>query len=191
MKDIIISNICKSYDNKLVLDNFSAILKTGEITALMAPSGAGKTTLLRILMGFEKPDSGSISGLDNIRISTVFQENRLCKRLDAIDNIRLVNSNISEDEALKALENIGLGDSAYQKVEEFSGGMCRRVAILRALMAEYDLLLLDEPFRELDIETKNIVMNDTLKRCQGHTVLLVTHDASELEAMGIKTCYKL
>ena len=89
---------------------------------------------------------------------------------------------------MEAMREIGLTDCFHQKTRELSGGMKRRVAILRALLAEYDLLLLDEPFRGLDKETKALVMDFTRRHCQGRTVLLVTHDVTELAAMGSQTC---
>ena len=79
---------------------------------------------------------------------------------------------------------VGLAGCLRQPARELSGGMRRRVAILRALLAEYDLLFLDEPFKGLDRETKETVMADTRRRCAGRAVLLVTHDAAELDAMG-------
>ena len=191
MKNIQITDLCKSYDGKPVLSHFTACLEAGKIIALMAPSGGGKTTLLRILTGLEAPDSGHIDGLDDCRISAVFQEDRLCLNLSPIANIRLVSPACSEENALAALKAVGLSDCAHQKTLELSGGMRRRVAILRALLAEYDLLLLDEPFRGLDAENKALVMEDTRIRCQGRTVLMVTHDSSELEPMHIETCIQL
>ena len=78
MEGIVMDRLCKSYGDKAVLQDFSAVLPLGETTSLMAPSGAGKTTLLRLLMGLEKPDSGRILGLEGLRLSAVFQEDRLC-----------------------------------------------------------------------------------------------------------------
>lgn len=181
----------KSYGGKPVLRDFSATLLPGKMTALMAPSGGGKTTLLRILMGLEQPDGGSIEGLRGLRLSVVFQENRLCMELDPVANIRLVNPALSREEVSQALKAVDLGDSISKRVSELSGGMCRRVAILRALMAQGDLLLLDEPFQGLDQKTKRLVMEDTRRRCEGRTVLFVTHDSSELEFMGVETCLTL
>ena len=77
MEDIVIRNLCKSFAGKPVLRDFSAVLPVGQVTGLMAPSGAGKTTLLRILMGLERPDGGTIDGLAGLRLSAVFQEDRL------------------------------------------------------------------------------------------------------------------
>lgn len=184
MQDIAIQNLCKAYGPKHVLRDFSCTLPAGKVTGLMAPSGAGKTTLLRILMGFETADSGSIQGLNGLRLSAVFQEDRLCENLTPISNLRLVAPALTAADAVVALQGVGLIDCLAQPVRELSGGMRRRVAILRALLADYDLLFLDEPFKGLDEETKAHVIADTRRRCAGRTALLVTHDADELTAMG-------
>lgn len=184
MQDIVLKGICKAYQGKPVLRDFSAVLPKGEIIGMMAPSGAGKTTLLRILMGLETADSGQIDGLAGVRVSAVFQEDRLCAHLSAIGNIRLAAPHQTAEAVCAALCEVGLGGCTEQPVRELSGGMCRRTAILRALLADYDLLLLDEPFKGLDNATKELVMADTRRRAAGHTVLLVTHDEAELEAMG-------
>ena len=184
MQDIVIRGLSKAFDGKQVLRDFSAVLPAGQVTGLMAPSGAGKTTLLRILMGLEMPDRGTITGLQGLRLSAVFQEDRLCENLNPASNLRLVTPTLSQSAAEKALTAVGLTDCLHQPVRELSGGMRRRVAILRALLAEYDLLFLDEPFKGLDRETKEVVMADTRRRCDGRTVLFVTHDPTKLEAMG-------
>ena len=184
MQDIVIRGLSKAFDGKQVLPDFSAVLPAGQVTGLMAPSGAGKTTLLRILMGLEMPDRGTITGLQGLRLSAVFQEDRLCENLNPASNLRLVTPTLSQSAAEEALTAVGLTDCLHQPVRELSGGMRRRVAILRALLAEYDLLFLDEPFKGLDRETKEVVMADTRRRCDGRTVLFVTHDPTELEAMG-------
>ena len=108
MEDIVIRNLCKSFDSKPVLRDFSAVLPAGQVTGLMAPSGAGKTTLLRILMGLERPDSGAIDGLAGLRLSAVFQEDRLCDNLDPSANICLVNPSLGRSETEKALAAVGL-----------------------------------------------------------------------------------
>ena len=179
MQDIVIRGLCKAFDGKQVLRDFSAALPAGQVTGLMAPSGAGKTTLLRILMGLETPDRGTITGLEGLRLSAVFQEDRLCENLNPVSNLRLVTPALSRTAAAEALAAVGLTDCQRQPAR-----MRRRVAILRALLAEYDLLFLDEPFKGLDQETKEIVMADTRRRCAGRTVLFVTHDPAELEALG-------
>lgn len=183
--NISITNLCKKYGDKQVLHQFSATVERGCITCIMAPSGEGKTTLLRILSGLEKADSGSIEGMEDCSISMVFQEDRFCENLSAVDNIRLVcGKHITKEQVMDELQIIGLKGSERQPVRELSGGMRRRIALIRALMAAYDILILDEPFKGLDEDNKKKIMDYTKLRSRGKTVLLVTHDASEAEYMG-------
>jgi NitT/TauT family transport system ATP-binding protein len=182
--DIVLDKISKSFDGKVVLDALSLVIPDGKVTCIMAPSGMGKTTLLRILMGLEKPDAGRISGLEGLKKSAVFQEDRLCEDLTPFGNIRLVNPELKSEEIKTAMSAVGLSECENQVVTELSGGMKRRVAILRALLADYEILFLDEPFKGLDAETKDSVIRDTKKRCHGRTVILVTHDVAEAEMMG-------
>lgn len=191
MQDIVLENVSKAFDGRTVLSGFSATLPAGAVTAIMAPSGGGKTTLLRLLMGLERPDSGSIKGLENVRRSAVFQEDRLCDNLTPVANIRLVHPALTRQEVEQAMEEVGLRDCAGQPARELSGGMRRRVAILRALLAPYDVLFLDEPFKGLDVETKRRVMEDVRRRSAGKTVVLVTHDESEVAALGAVQCLTL
>lgn len=184
MEDIVLEGICKAFDGKAVLSGFSAVLPCGRVTAVMAPSGAGKTTLLRLLMGLDVPDSGRIEGLVEHRMAAVFQEDRLCGYLNPVDNIRLVNPARTAQEVRAALAEMGLAGCEAQPCRELSGGMNRRVALLRALLADADLLLLDEPFKGLDARTREDVMRRTRARCAGRTVVLVTHDPAEAEALG-------
>ena len=108
MQDIVIRGLCKAFDGKQVLRDFSAALPAGQVTGLMAPSGAGKTTLLRILMGLETPDRGTITGLEGLRLSAVFQEDRLCENLNPVSNLRLVTPAVSRTAAAEALAAVGL-----------------------------------------------------------------------------------
>ena len=179
-----LQNVCKAFGEKQVLQDFSHTFPEGELTCVMGPSGCGKTTLLSLLLGLEQPDAGEIRGMEGRKLSAIFQEDRLCENLNPVSNLRLVTPALSQSAAEKALTAVGLTDCLHQPVRELSGGMRRRVAILRALLAEYDLLFLDEPFKGLDQETKEIVMADTRRRCAGRTVLFVTHDPAELEALG-------
>lgn len=184
MQNIVLDGLCKAYGENQVLLGFSGTIVAGKTTAIMAPSGRGKTTLLRILMGLEQPDSGSITGLQGLRRSAVFQEDRMCENLSPVSNIRLVCPHTKHANILTALEQVGLSSCAAQPVRELSGGMRRRVALLRALLAEYDVLFLDEPFKGLDAETKEVVMAYTRRLTNSKTVLLVTHDPEEALAMG-------
>jgi NitT/TauT family transport system ATP-binding protein len=190
-REITLENICKSYNGRKILDNFSMKIRLGEVACVIAPSGMGKTTLLRIMMGLEGATSGKITGMDGLKISAVFQEDRLCENLTPVANIKLVNSNLTKPQIISALESFGLGGSAYQRTSELSGGMKRRVAILRAMLAQYDIMFMDEPFKGLDEGTKDTVISEILKRTKGKTIIFVTHDSMEIEKMHTQNLIKL
>lgn len=176
-----IEHLCKAYDGKPVLRDFSLTMESGEHLCLMGPSGCGKTTLLRLLMALERPDGGGIAGLDGLRMSAVFQEDRLLEQLTAAENVRFVCGGLPvETETL--LLRLGLEkESLSRSVREFSGGMKRRVAIARALLADFDILFLDEPYKGLDAETKRAVQGAVGEHTRNKTVVLVTHDPAEAE----------
>ena len=185
MEDICIRNLSKSFGGKVVFDGLNLTIKGGVTTCIMAPSGAGKTTLLRILMGLETADGGSVTGLEGKRFSAVFQEERLCENMTAADNIRLVMPPSAGMAAVLAeMDRIGLCGCARQPVCELSGGMRRRVSILRALFAEYDVLFLDEPFKGLDDALRGQVLAYVKEKTAGKTVVFVTHDKAEAVIMG-------
>lgn len=181
-------NLCKSYGEKAVLNNFSAHFDAGEISALMGPSGCGKTTLFRILLGIEKADAGEIRH-DGAKTVAVFQEDRLSEPLSAIKNVCLGRRDATPDEAKALLSALGLAEDAEKPVKELSGGMRRRVSIARALIADADTVLLDEPFSALDEDTKASVMRFTRKALEGKTVVLITHDIEEARAFAENRVY--
>lgn len=178
--NINIRNLTKKYGKKEIFKNFSLEIETGKVTALMGKSGFGKTTLIRILMGLEKYDEGKITGLENQKISTVFQEDRLCENLSAITNISIVcEKETSIREIPAELEKIGLKESQNKPVKTLSGGMKRRVAIIRCIMAKSDIIIFDEPLKGLDEITKKNVINYLKEKIRGKTVIIVTHDIEE------------
>lgn len=188
--DIELKNIYKSYGDKVVLKNFSASFKEGALTCLMGQSGCGKTTVLNLLMGLDKADGGSISGIEKGSISAVFQEDRLCEGFNAVTNIAMVGSkNLKAEKIIENLEAIGLKDCFHKPVSELSGGMKRRVAIVRAMMAEGKLLILDEPFKGLDKENLKLACNYVKSFSRGRTVIMVTHSPEEAEIMGGRVIY--
>ena len=184
MNDIVISELSKSFGEHVVLINFNAVFKAGELSCIMGVSGGGKTTLLNILLGLMRQDGGEINGLPK-EISCVFQEDRLCEDFSAVTNVRIAcDKNITAEEIESQLKEVGLGDSMYRTVRELSGGMKRRVAIVRALMAPGELIIMDEPFKGLDESTKLTVAEFVKKQLVGRTAIMVTHDESEVELMG-------
>ncbi len=192
-----LKNICKSYDMNLVLKDINMEFNKGEFIALIGQSGAGKTTLLKIMMNLESPDSGTIIGFNNLLMSAVFQEDRLCDNLDVYTNIALPHIKkgnralISKEKIDDALIKLKLETSNNKVVGEFSGGMKRRVALLRALLANYDVLFLDEPFKGLDEETKLICMDYFKNKIKEKTVILITHDIRELEHLKPTKTYEI
>lgn len=177
-------NVYKRFGDRIVMEDFSCVFKAHEITCITGKSGCGKTTLMRMILGFESPDAGSILGLEGIKPSVVFQEDRLCKNLSAAANVRLVMPRgASEDEIKRIFEALGLSDALYQPVRTLSGGMRRRVALARALMADYNLLLLDEPFNGLDVSTRARAINCLRSRLAGRTAIVITHDPIEADLL--------
>ena len=185
-RDIVLEGVCKSFGGQTVLKDLSLRFPGGEVSCVMAPSGAGKTTLLRILMGLERPDAGRITGLEGAVTGAVFQEDRLLPWATASGNLRFACGRLSGPEIRRALAELGLAGSEARPARELSGGMARRVALLRALMAENDVLLLDEPFKGLDEETRRLAMDALLRRRAGRTAVMVTHDRTEAEALGAR-----
>ena len=182
--DIKVNSICKSFNGKQVLSNVNMTFSKGVITCIMGASGVGKTTLLNILMGLLKPDYGEIKGLHGKRISAVFQEDRLIEHWDAIKNITLVcKRDMTKEKVIRHLTDIGLTDYEGKPVRALSGGMRRRVAIIRALLSEYDVLFMDEPFKGLDEELKKQVISYVMKNTKGKTIIIITHDKKEVNML--------
>ena len=153
---------------------------------LWAPSGWGKTTLLRILMGLETPTAGRVQGAG--RVSAVFQEDRLLEHLSAEGNLRFVLGRVYDPAAARALlDRLGLPDTGAQPVREFSGGMKRRLALARALLAPFDALALDEPFTGLDRENRDLALACIRETAGDRPVLLVTHDAADAAGSPVVT----
>lgn len=178
-----IEHLSKSYDHLPVFRNVCLELEEGGVYCLMAPSGAGKTTLLRILMGLERPDAGTVDGLGARQIAAVFQEDRLCPHLDAAGNIRLVNPACSDAELRQELLALLPADSLTKPVSSFSGGMCRRVSLLRAMQSRGGILLFDEPFNGLDEQSRQEAIRYVRKRRNNRTLLFTTHHMEEARAL--------
>ena len=179
MTEIRVQNLCKTYGDHVVLHNLSFTAGVG-VTRILGRSGAGKTTLLRILLGLDQPNSGSLFGT-NCRWAAVFQEDRLLGHLDAEDNLRFALGSAYNAAAAKTLlGEVGLADVGSKPICEYSGGMKRRLALARALLAPSDALILDEPFTGLDEENRSIALRCILHAAQTKPVLLASHEALDL-----------
>ena len=168
-----------------MLDDISFTASIG-VTRLLGPSGIGKTTLLRVLLGLETPDSGTVNG-DKFRWTAVFQENCLLEGLDAEGNLRFVlGANYNAAAAQALLEELGLGDVGKKKVRDYSGGMQRRLALARALLAPSDALALDEPFTGLDADNRAAAQCCVARAAREKIVLLVSHEDDALTGAEVR-----
>ena len=180
--EIRVEKLCKSYGGKPVLTDLTAVFPRG-ITCVSAPSGAGKTTLLRLLLGLERPDSGSILGAD-CRWAAVFQEDRLLEHLPAAANLRFALGELPRV-AGEMLERLGLSLEDPRPVREWSGGMKRRLALARALLAQSEALALDEPFTGLDEENRTRCLDLIREAGKEKPVVLATHGLEGLEDTAV------
>ncbi len=179
-------HIYKSYNNKPVLEDFNLAVTSDSSYVITGESGAGKTTFLRILLGLEKPDQGRVRLLGDYKYSrvnagVVFQEDRLCESFSAVENVAMVNRKLSERIAREELEKLLPADQLDQPVSCLSGGMRRRVCIVRACIIPSDVIVMDEPFAGLDDENRKRCI-DYIRSIQGTTPLVVT--AHSLDGLG-------
>ena len=163
-----------------VVRDFSLEVGKGRIVTLFGPSGCGKTTILRLITGLNDLKKGRISN-EFKKTTYLFQENRLLEWKNAMQNVRLVAPNVSDEEILGFFAKLGLSKrDAFKYPSELSGGMRARVSFVRALVTSPDLLLMDEPFSGLDVDMRAILIDEILKRVAGGmSVILVTHDRFE------------
>ncbi|ANB91909.1 iron ABC transporter ATPase [Moraxella ovis] len=198
-----VQRLCVKFDNKPILNHVDFSLNTGEIACLLGASGCGKTTILRCLSGFETPKEGTIS-LDgrtlfddntNIatherRIGMVFQDYALFPHLTVAKNVGFGLSDLNRAEKDARIDEllalVGLSDCKHRYPHELSGGQQQRVALVRALAPRPKLILLDEPFSNLDIELRTTLSKEVrnLLKSQNVSAILVTHDQSEAFAMA-------
>lgn len=175
-----VKGLCKNYDGRAVLDKVDFAFKDGQVYCLMGASGHGKTTFLQILSGLLQPDAGELQGFPSSGVGMVFQEDRLCEVLNPVENLQIIGCRNSE----ALLREILPADCLGQPVRELSGGMRRRVAVARAIAAESEILLMDEPFTGLDEETKLRVIRFIREHRQGRLLIAATHQAEDAELLG-------
>ena len=195
-------NLEKSFGDSAIIRDVSFDVAEGEILALLGPSGCGKTTLLRLLAGFEQADAGEITiggtpvvgrGInvppEKRRVGMVFQDYAIFPHLSVLDNVRFgVSGRGSAVKAHSTLCMVGLEGTAEQMPQELSGGQQQRVALARALAPEPAILLLDEPFSNLDASLRQVIRQEVrmLLKNSGSTAIFVTHDQEEALYLGDK-----
>lgn len=173
--------LTKTYGENRVLERLSLTFPEGSASYLMGPSGCGKTTLLFLLMGLIPPTEGRVLVPPRTRFSAVFQENRLLEHRSAVDNLLLAcGRTITAEKARQSLTQVGLPrDSHSIPVSELSGGMARRVAVVRAMLAPSDVVILDEALKGLDSQSYQKTVEFIQSTLGGRTLIGVTHDPAE------------
>lgn len=176
-----LKNICKSFGSKTIFDNLNIDFADNTCTVIIGRSGIGKTTLLNIIAG-ATPFCGEICGRG--KVAYMLQEDVFVNNLSVADNLRLFTRK-QPHEMLAMLGALGLGEVAQMSPSELSGGMQRRLSLLRALHYDADVLLLDEPFKSLDGETKTLCVNYLINflRNNERLTIIVSHDPSELRGL--------
>lgn len=175
-----IRDLTLRYGDKPVLDQFSLELSGSGLTALTGPSGCGKTTLLRVLAGLERPDAGTVEGIDPARTAVLFQEDRLLPWRTAEQQIADVLPRERRGEAADWLAFAELEGEGRTRPAALSGGMARRLALARCAALGGNLLLLDEPFTGVDLP-RALRLLDRLRGLRT-PVLLVSHESAVLDA---------
>ncbi|MGM0507644.1 MAG: ABC transporter ATP-binding protein [Fusobacteriota bacterium] len=184
-----IKNLYKNYGNLTVFNNFNLKIKKNQLSVILGPSGSGKTTLLNILAGLDKNFEGKIIS-DYKNISYVFQEDRLLNWKTIRENINFVFNDKALIEKYKHIDKIlkilELDKIQNKLVKNLSGGERQRVSIARAFAYPSDLILMDEPFKSLDMFLKIKIFKNFihLLENQNKTILLVTHDIKEALILG-------
>lgn len=184
MSDIVFKNVNKSFGEKHVVKNFSHTFKQGARYCIVGASGSGKSTLLSLLLSIYSPDSGEISGVPE-NISVQFQSDRLFPTFTAFSNVRAVcDKTVSDEKITDILKDLGLENDIKTAVNKLSGGMARRVSLARALAANSDLVILDEPFKGLDDSTRATAIETVNKYLGSRTLVFVTHELPDASALA-------
>lgn len=181
---VVLAGVCHGYGDRLVLDELSLTFRRGEVGVVLGPSGCGKTTLLRLIAGLERQEAGSIMVTSPPAIA--FQEPRLLPWAQAAANLDFVVGPYHEDASDRWLAAVGLGDRAHDLPSSLSGGMQQRLNLARALVQDRPIVLLDEPFQNLDLAIKldlaRLLRSE--RRRPFATTVMVTHDVVEALAAG-------
>lgn len=179
-------NINKKFDNLEILKNFSISFEENKILCLFGPSGVGKTTIANIAANLIPIDSGEVTGTEKAVYSYVFQEPRLLDWYSVYENINFVLKDVYDDDKRVNIINnyinmVELNGYENYKPNALSGGMCQRVSLARAFAFPSNFLILDEPFKGLDLKLKNemILLFKKLWNESKRTVLFITHDVNE------------
>ncbi|MDY6136225.1 MAG: ATP-binding cassette domain-containing protein [Eubacteriales bacterium] len=192
MKDIIFKNFSFSYPDKEIYKNFNTVFPGGKINVVLGASGVGKTTLLNALTGLSGFD-GEIENMPK-NVSYIFQSDRLVKTISVEKNLDFVLKNVichktaRKNAIYDMAELLEISDVLKRLPTEISGGQAQRVQMARAFLYPSEVMLLDEPFKGLDVSLKTRLIKKFLELWgrDGRTVVLVTHDVYDALLMGDK-----
>ncbi|MDW5299985.1 MAG: ABC transporter ATP-binding protein [Sedimentibacter sp.] len=181
-----LKNVSKKYDELEILKDFNISIEENKITCLFGCSGVGKTTIANIIAGLIPIDKGEITGTEHAVFSYVFQEPRLLEWYNVYDNIDFVLKDIYDNDKRKKIvssyiEMVELTDYKLFMPRALSGGMAQRVSLARAFAYPSNILIMDEPFKGLDVKLKKdmIALFLMLWNVSKRTVLFITHDVDE------------
>ena len=190
-KIIRIENINKRYGDNIIFNNFQIDFYENKINCILGKSGCGKTTLLNIISGVVKNDESDFKGIEDLGVSYIFQDDRLIDWLSVEDNIKLVIKKYYDEAKVnelceKYLKLVGIYEYKNYYPQRLSGGMRQRVNIARAFIYPSKIIIMDEPFKSIDIKNKQIIMENFKKILEeeNRTVLFVTHDIDEALYLG-------
>ena len=186
MNPVKLNSVSKSFNGKTVFENISHEFKDKSLTCISGPSGCGKTTLLKIISGLVLPDSGTLEITGDKKISFIFQEPRLMPWYTSMENVINIVSYSDKEESIKKanelFEYFELSDAKNKYPNELSGGMAKRISVIRALVHGGDILLCDEPYNGLDmrmcLKAEELIKNYAKNNC----VILVSHDKERTAA---------
>lgn len=194
---LVVKNLRIEYPNWF--REYSFELQERQRLAIRGASGIGKSSLLLALAGFIKPVAGEVRwrGIELLKqapdkrpVSMLFQDDNLFEHLSVMENLKLgLSRRTIEEELPKAIEQLGLSDHLYKRPAALSGGQRQRVGLIRTLLRPEPLILLDEPFAELDSQTRAIALNFTIEATESKdkTLLMITHQEEDIAALATQT----
>ena len=189
-----LDNLTKTFDDKVIFKNFSYTFESPGIYAIIGDSGVGKTTLLRMISGLDNNFEGEIIGGGIKNTSFAFQEYRLFPTITALENAVLANGEPSDtklrEEAVFILTKLGFSEKDLKLYPgELSGGMRQRISLARAFLKKTQILILDEPTKELDLNIREALYDIIRKEGEKRLVIMVSHQSEDFDELSAKKVY--